>query len=119
MMIRPFWCSRYIHLEAPQWPTGPRVGIPVEPQTVAPAGIPLQGAVLLRRLVLLPPCIAGRQCRERRERGVGQQLFEVRKGEKEYGPLTLGSPGARGRQQGSEGQEGKEREPESRAQGLA
>jgi len=72
---RPFWEGGY-PLVAPQR-AGPRAGIPIDPQTVAPAKIPLQGAVLLRRLGLFPPREAGQQLRERGERGVGQRLLEV------------------------------------------
>src|SRR5262245_36925949 len=91
MIVLPFWDGGYT-LVAPQR-SGPKVGIAIDPQAVAPAGIPLHGAVLCLRLGLFPPREAGRQLQERRERerrGVGQRLLEVLRREKEHSPLPLG-----------------------------
>jgi hypothetical protein len=81
-------------LVTPQRPADPGEGIAIESQTVAPAVVPLNGTFLVS---LLLPTLPGETGIQLRKIWFGQLLFQVLKGEKEHGTISLGREHVRGR----------------------
>src|SRR5229473_3857839 len=95
-------------LVTPQRSADPGKGIVVEPQTIAPAVVPLNGTLPVSLLLQILPGEARIQLRKIR---FGQLLFQVLKGEKERGTVSFSRNRGHRRQHDGESKRREERFP--------